>query len=161
LFQIERWDHSDVFYAARTWLNQHGWDTSVYNDTTAGGANRRKELYDMIKPVCEDFYHVKRHQIGIYPDDRAVMAYNGAMYAASFHNLTNLMHTGTDVIVVEKQGTVIKMMPFTVNTGVAFIQSRGFVSEYGIALARLVNRDYQAGKDYIAIPDSDYICRTV
>jgi hypothetical protein len=81
LFQTERWDHSDVFYAARTWLNQHGWDTSVYNDNTTGGARRRKDLYDMIKPVCEDFYHVKRHQIGIYPEDRAMMAYGGVTYA--------------------------------------------------------------------------------
>jgi hypothetical protein len=149
LLQTYRWDHSDVFYAARTWLNKHGWDTSVYNDNVAGGSNRRKELYDMIKPVCEDYFHVKRHQIGIYPEDRAVLAYNGVMYAASFDNLQRLMYSGTDVIPVEKQGTVIKMMPFTVNTGVAFIQSQGFISEYGIALARLGNQDFEAGEEYL------------
>ena len=82
LLQTERWDHSDVFYTVRTWLNQHGWDASVYNDNTVGGSARRKKLYDMIKPVCEDYYGVKRHQIGIYPEDRAVMAYGGRMYAA-------------------------------------------------------------------------------
>ena len=65
----------------RTWLNQHGWDTSVYNDNTTGGTSRRKELYEMIRPVCEKTYGVKRHQIGIYPEDRAVMAYGGVMYA--------------------------------------------------------------------------------
>ena len=148
LLQTYRWDHSDVFYAARTHLNQHDWDTSIYNDTTAGGANRRKELYDMIRPVCEDFYHVKRHQIGIYPEDRAVMAYNGVMYAVSFDNLRWLMTEGTDVIAVEKQGTVIKMMPFTENAGVAFIQSQGFISEYGIALARLAGKDSEAAYEY-------------
>ena len=148
LFQVERWDHSDVFYAARTWLNQHGWDTSVYNDNISGGATRRKDFYDMIKDVCENYYHVKRHQIGIYPEDRAVLAYGGRMYAASFDNLRMLMGTGTDVIIVEKQGTVVKMMPFTENAGVAFIQSQGFVSEYGIALARLANRDYDTSDEY-------------
>lgn len=137
-------------YAARTWLNQHGWDTSVYNDNTTGGSARRKDLYDMIKPVCEDFYHVKRHQIGIYPDDRAVMAYNGIMYASSFDNLENLMYRGTDVVCVEKQGTVIKMMPFTRYNGIAFIQSQGFLSEYGIALARLANGDWEAERDYLS-----------
>jgi hypothetical protein len=149
LFQTERWDHSDVFYAARTWLNQHGWDTSIYNDNTTGGASRRKELYEMIRTVCEKTYGVKRHQIGIYPEDRAVMAYGGVMYAASFDNLENLMYRGTDVTCVEKQGTVIKMMPFTRNNGVAFIQSQGFISEYGIALARLSNGDNEARKDYL------------
>lgn len=148
LLQTERWDHSDVFYAARTWLNQHGWDTSVYNDTTTGGKDRRKDLYDMIQDVCEKFYGVHRHQIGIYPEERAVMAYGGRLYAAGFDNLRGLMLKGTDVICVEKQGTVIKMMPFTENNGIAFIQSQGFISEYGIALARLTNRDREASNEY-------------
>ena len=155
LFQTQRWDHSDVFYAVRTWLNQHNWDTSVYNDNTTGGTKRRKDLYDMIKPVCEDFYHVKRHQIGIYPEDRAVMAYGGVMYTVSFDNLENLMYHGTDVICVEKQGTVIKMVPFTRNNGVAFIQSQGFISEYGVALARLANRDLEAETDYLDLDNHD------
>src|SRR5829696_1017594 len=143
LFQIEPWDHSDVFYAARTLLNQHGWDTSVYNDNTAGGAKRRKDFYGKIKDVCEGFYHVKRHQIGIFPEDRAVMAYGGNTYAVGFEDLKDLMYVGTDVIGVEKQGTVLKMTPFTRDNGIAFIQSQGFVSEYGIALARLTNGDYE------------------
>ena len=36
-FVTNRWDHSDIFHQTRTWLNQHGWDTSVYNDDVAGG----------------------------------------------------------------------------------------------------------------------------
>ena len=58
LFQTERWDHSDVFYAIRTHLNRLGYDTSVYNDNTEKGTKRRKTLYDMIKPVCEDYFKV-------------------------------------------------------------------------------------------------------
>ena len=103
----------------------------------------------MIKGVCENFYGIKRHQIGIYPEERAVMAYGGVMYAVGFDNLENLMYRGTDVICVEKQGTVIKMVPFTRNNGVAFIQSQGFLSEYGVALGRLANRDLEAENDYL------------
>ena len=44
LFQTQKWDHSDVFYAARTWLNQHGWNTSVYNDNTAGRRRKTKKV---------------------------------------------------------------------------------------------------------------------
>jgi len=148
LFQTERWDHSDVFYAIRTYLNRQGYDTSVYNDNVSKGAERRKGIYDMIKPVCEDFYKVKRHQIGIYPEDRAVMAFSGRVYAASFDNLRTLMSNGTDIIVVEKQGTVVKMVPFTKNIGLAFIQSQGFVSEYGVALAQLCNKQSESAYDY-------------
>ena len=67
-FVTGRWDHSDVFYQGRTWLNHHGWDTSVYADTAGGGSDRRKAFYDKIKDVCESYYGVKRHQIAIYPD---------------------------------------------------------------------------------------------
>jgi hypothetical protein len=73
------YDHSDVFYKSRTHLNQHDWDTSVYNDNVAGGSARRKDFYDKIKGVCEKNYGVKRHQIGIFPEDRAVMAFNGRL----------------------------------------------------------------------------------
>jgi len=146
LFQTERWDHSDVFYTGRTHLNRLGWDTSVYNDNVAGGADRRKLFYGKIKSVCEDHFGVKRHQIGIYPEDRAVMAFNGRSYSVGFDELRTLMGYGTDVLVVEKQGTVIKMVPFTSNIGIAFIQSQGFVSEYGTALASLCNGGGKHGK---------------
>ena len=148
LFETERWDHSDVFYAIRTHLNQHGYNTSAYNDNVRGGSDRRKSLYDMIKPVCEDYYHIKRHQIGIYPEDRAIMAFRGRVHSVGFNDLRALMRNGTDVIVVEKQGTVIKMVPFTSNIGIAFIQSQGFVSEYGTALAALCTGDVNTAFDY-------------
>ena len=57
---------------------------------------------------CEGYHHVKRHKIGIFPEDRAVMAFNGRYYSVGFENLKSLMHYGTDVIVVEKAGTVLK-----------------------------------------------------
>jgi hypothetical protein len=132
LLLIERWDHSDVFYEVRTRLSQQGYDVSVY-----GNADRRKDFYALIKPVCEDDFKVKRHSIGIFPKDRAIMACHGNIYAVNFNNLRMLMSSGTDVIVVEKEGTVIKMLPFTKSNGIAFIQAEGFVTEYGIALARI------------------------
>ncbi len=91
----------------------------------------------MIKPVCESDFKVKRHQLGIFPKDRAVMAFQGEIYSVNFDNLRNLMVRGTDIIIVEKQGTVIKLLPFTESNGIAFIQAEGFVTEYGIALGRL------------------------
>ena len=59
-----------------------------------------------------------------------------------------MLDVGTEVIVVEKAGTVLKMVPYTKGLGIAFIQSQGFVSEYGIALAQLANGDYQAANNF-------------
>lgn len=58
----------------------------------------------MIRETCEDYYEVKRHQIGIVPEDGAIIAFGGKVYAASFDNLRTLMLNGTEVIVVEKKG---------------------------------------------------------
>ncbi len=134
LILVERWDHSDVFYEARKRFDERGYDVNIYGDDP----QRRKKFYAKIKQVCEDDFNVKRHQIGIFPQDRAQMAFKGRIYSVGFENIRQLMHNGIVVIVVEKEGTVIKMVPFTESLGVAFIQSQGFVSEYGIALARIV-----------------------
>ena len=147
-FVTNRWDSSDVFYTIRTHLNQQGWNTSVYTDAASGGSKRRKGLYSMIQDVCENNFRVKRHQIGIYPADRATMASNGKYYTVDYDSISNLMWRGTDIIVVEKFGTVVKMVPFTQSNGIAFIESQGFVSEYGIALARLCNGQKQVSNDY-------------
>jgi hypothetical protein len=138
-------------------LNRLGWDTSVYTDSVVGGSKRRKEIYAMIPDVCENYYGVKRHQIGIYPADRATIAFNGKYYTVDFNGIRNLMWIGTDIIVVEKFGTVVKLIPFTKNNGIAFIESQGFVSEYGIALARLCNGQEQVSKDYTSNYVSKYI----
>jgi hypothetical protein len=162
LLTVERWDHSDVFYYARTHLNQLGWDTSVYNDNTEGGSVRRKRFYGKIKDICENYHGKKRHEIGIYPDDRAVMTFSGQQYTVGFDSLRSLMSRGTDVVFVEKQGTVIKMLPFAEKVGLAFIDSQGFGSEYGVALARLSDQQIEAARSYTRDNSGKYytpICR--
>ena len=76
------------------------------------------------------------------------MAFDGKYYSVGFENLRHLMHNGTDVIVVEKARTVAKMVPFTKNVGIAFIQSQGFVSEYGVALVALCNQQRETAQHY-------------
>jgi hypothetical protein len=39
------------------------------------------------------------------------MAFNGKYYTVDFDSIRNLMRIGTDIIVVEKFGTVIKITP--------------------------------------------------
>lgn len=128
----------------------------MYNDNNVGGSKRRKKLYEMIKPICEKFYDVKRHEIGIFPDDRAVMTFKDGQYAVSFNALRRLMGNGTDVVFVEKQGTVMKMSIFAKKVGLAFIDSQGFGSENGIALAMLFDQQKQAAQDYTMTEDRYY-----
>jgi hypothetical protein len=151
LLTWERWNHSKVFYDSRTWLNQHNWDTTIYNDQGIG--RKRKDFYSKIKTVCENFYRVKRHEIGIFPNDRATMTFNGTEYSVSYHSIRNLMSHGTDVVFVEKQSTVTLLSPYTEPVGIAFIDSEGFGSEYGIALARICNVQKEAAAIYNKFKD--------
>ena len=149
LLQWQRWNHSKVFYDSRTHLNRNGWDTSVYSDTAIGGKERRSEFYSKIKDVCEGFYGKKRHEIGIFPNDRATMTFRGQAYGVSFDSLRRLMPNGTDVVFVEKQSTVTLMSPYTERVGISFIDSEGFGSEYGVALARLCDQQKKVAESYI------------
>ena len=45
------------------------------------------------------------------------------------------MGLGTDVVVIEKEGPTMKLIPHTKNVWIALIESQGFLVEYAIALA--------------------------
>jgi hypothetical protein len=50
------------------------------------------------------------------------------------------MHHGTEVLVVEKAGTVLKMVPYTENRGLAFIQPQGSWSQEAYRKSNLGTR---------------------
>jgi hypothetical protein len=127
-----RWDLSDCFYQTRKTLDAMGYDVSKMDE-------RRKLIHGHVKDWC-DRQEIKRHNIGIFPADRAVMAFQGRLYSISFENYKILADLGVDVVLVEKEGTVNKLVPFTTELGIAFVQSEGFVAEYGEMLAEEIHR---------------------
>jgi hypothetical protein len=106
-------------------LSRKGYDVS-----TLGEEEVRGKLYSYIKEYSEKL-GIKRHGIGIFAADRAVMAYQGETYSVSFENYKRLARLGVDVICIEKEGIVEKLAPFTEGVGIVLVQSQGFVSEYG------------------------------
>ena len=64
------------------------------------------------------------------------MAFQGRTYSVSYENYKSLAHLGVDVVCVEKEGIVDKLVPFTRGFGIALVQSQGFLSEYGQMLAQ-------------------------
>lgn len=123
-----RWDQSDVFYNTRKKLDAMGYDVTKLSDKRKIINQHIKNFYDRIG--------VKRHEVGIFAADRAVMAFQGELYSVSFENYKQLANLGVDIVLIEKEGTVDKLVPFTTGFGVALVQSEGFVSEYGVMLAQ-------------------------
>jgi hypothetical protein len=145
--KTHRMDHSDIFYTMRTMLYRQGYDVSSLDK-----GETRKEHYAYIKEYCEDVLGIKRHQIGIFAADRAVMAFQGETYSVSYENCKDLARNGVDIICIEKEGIVEKLIPFTEDVGIALIQSQGFVSEYGIMLATEAKR---TGANVMILTDFD------
>ena len=129
---VDRWNLSNFFYLERKELDARGYDTSPFNDTKTGW---RKRIYARVRVICEKELGIKRHEAGIFPADRAVMAFQGQLYSVSFYNIKYLKNHGPDVIFIEKEGIVEKLVPFTTDLGIALVHSKGFYSEYAEMLA--------------------------
>ena len=105
-------------------------------------------MQELVRDVCDIAFGIKRHQIGLMPKERAAMAFKGSLYAVSFDNLRRLMGLGTDVVVIEKEGPTMKLIPHTKNVWIALIESQGFLVEYAIALAELCNGNWATAQTY-------------
>jgi hypothetical protein len=134
LITRDRWNLSDCFYETRNRLDAMGYDTSPLNDQ-----DKRKKIHNMVREICEKDLGVKRHEIGIFASDRAQLAFQGHIYNVNLENIPMLQDLGTHVILVEKEGIVDKLVPFTKNAGIALLQSTGFSSEYAVELANAAN----------------------
>ncbi|MGA9942791.1 MAG: hypothetical protein WBP88_12420 [Nitrososphaeraceae archaeon] len=143
-----RWDLSDIFYNARKRLDAEGYDVRPLNDEKT---KMRKKLYHYVKEYC-DTLGIKRHDIGIFAADRAVLYFQGREYSVNFENYQQLADLGTDIICVEKEGTAVKSEPYTRALGVALLQSQGFIAEYGKMLSEAAAKK---GAHVIILTDFD------
>jgi hypothetical protein len=133
---IDRWNLSNFFYPTRLDLENEGYDTTPLNDAKS---DWRRRIYAQVRVICEKELGIKRHDAGIFPADRAVMAFQGKLYSISYDSIEYLKKNGPDVILIEKEGIVEKLVPFTTELGIALIHSQGFYSEYAEMLANEVN----------------------
>jgi hypothetical protein len=98
LVDSDRWELSDIFYNLRLILDERGYNTKLINDPK----HRKKIQANMVTEVC-DKLGIYRHDIGIFPADRAQMAFQGNTCSVSFESLNWLCSYRTDVIFIEKE----------------------------------------------------------
>lgn len=96
----------------------------------------RNKIHTYVKDYC-DSRGIKRHEIGIFTADRALLAYRGALHSVGFDQIIGLAELGTDIICIEKKNVVDRLARFTSNFGIALVQSQGFMSEYGQMLVQV------------------------
>lgn len=124
------WTQSDVFYAARKILvNEYG-----YKDDEID----REDLTSKIREECAKL-NVTREQIGIVAADRAQLYFKKRWYDVGLDELHTLVEYGTDMLIIEKEGTAIQMSSYSNNKRIALLNTRGFAVEYASDLARLAS----------------------
>lgn len=124
------WTQSDVFYAARKILvNEYG-----YKDDEID----REDLTNKIREECAKL-GVTREQIGIVAADRAQLYFNKRWHDVGLDELDTLVEYGTDMLIIEKEGTIIQISSYSNSKRIALLNTRGFAVEYAAKLAKLAS----------------------
>src|SRR6266487_4689491 len=126
----DRWTQSTVFYRLRPMLLESGYSAEEIG-------KKRQYITKIIRPVCEEFLGVKREEIGIFAADRAQLYFKGIWHEVGFDYLERLMHMGTDLLIIEKEGVAQVLTPFADKKGIALLNTRGFLTEYASKLSEL------------------------
>jgi hypothetical protein len=140
LKEIGRWTQSTVFYHLRPRLIQKGMNVN------------RDYITKQIRPVCNQYFGKKRHELGIIASERAQLYSKGDSLGVGFDQLENLMEKGTDLLVIEKEGVADVLAPFAKQKGIAILNTRGFLTEYATDLSELAE---SKGCNIVTLTDLD------
>lgn len=124
LLEKGEWTMSTVFYTLRKLL--------IEKRIPVGG---REYITGEIKKVCKELGY-KRHQLGIIAAERAQLYFKGEFRGVNLDDIPNLAKMGTDLIIIEKEGAVKALGPFADKYGIALLNTRGFLTEYAIDVAK-------------------------
>jgi hypothetical protein len=125
LIHTDRWTQSTVYYRLRPQLIKKGIDV------------QRKYITSQIRRACEKTLGKTRAELGIVAADRAQLYFRGQWYDVGLDELDQLMHLGTDMLIIEKEGVAEVLSPFADKMGIALLNTRGFLTEYATMLSSL------------------------
>jgi hypothetical protein len=91
---------------------------------------KRSTFYKYIKDLCDEV-GVTRASIGIITGARADLYFDGKWYSVSFDSIEELASKGTDIVFIEKQGVPEMLKEGADKYGVAMVNTRGKLTEYG------------------------------
>src|SRR5215471_14911052 len=77
-----------------------------------------------------------RESLGIFAGVRASLYFQGDWTSVSFDNISRLAEKGTDMLFIEKEGVPEILTEYADRYGVAMVNTRGYLVEYGKDLMR-------------------------
>jgi len=104
-----------------------------------------------VKQLCEA-RGVTRESIGIFAGVRAELYFNGHWTSVSFDSVKRLAEKGTDIVFVEKEGIPDVLASWADKYGIAMVNTRGHLTEYG---KDLMNAAKESGAYVVIMTDYD------
>jgi hypothetical protein len=114
----QKWTRSTVWYLFQPIMEKFG--IEVNRDTVTG------YISDLCKAAG-----VTRESLGIFAGARAELYFNGVWSSVSFDKISKLAEKGTDIVCIEKQGVPEVLTEWADKYGIALLNSRGDLTEYG------------------------------
>jgi hypothetical protein len=153
LIQSYPWPTTKPYYNLRKLLDHLGYDIDErypIGHKLAGSvilADRRPYIQGkMLTDVCEKEFGMKRHELGIFVDERTQFVYRGQSQSVGFYDIDSLINKGTDFILCEKAYAVKTLTPFALPFGIALLECGGNFVEYARMLCeKAVKRGCNVG----------------
>jgi hypothetical protein len=100
-------------------------------------AERRKYIQGkMLTEICEQEFGMKRHELGIFVDERTQFVYRGFSQSVGFYDINSLIDKGTDFILCEKAYAVKTLTPLAEPYGIVLMECGGNFVEYATMLCK-------------------------
>ena len=90
----------------------------------------RAYIKRLVKEICEAA-GISRESLGIFAGVRAELYFDGQWTSVSFDRVKGLAEKGTDIIFVEKEGITEVLTDLADKYGIAMVNTRGHLTEYG------------------------------
>lgn len=137
--KLQKWTQSTVWYLFQPIMEKFG--IEVNRDTITG----------YIRVLCKAA-GVTRESLGIYAGARAELYFDGMWSSVSFGKISKLAEKGTDIVCIEKQGVPEVVTEWADKYGIALLNSRGHLTEYGKDLMEVARR---SGAHVVIMVDFD------
>ncbi len=122
---------------------------SVLED--AGKSCTRGYVKRLVKDLCE-LKDTTREALGIFAGVRAELYFDGNWTSVSFDRIHELASKGTDIIFIEKEGVPEMLTEYADKYGIAMVNTRGHITEYG---KDLMHAAKQSGAHVVILTDYD------
>jgi hypothetical protein len=139
MFRLQKWTQSTVWYLFQPVMEKFG--IEVNRDTITG----------YIRDLCKAA-GVTRESLGIFAGARAELYFDGVWSSVSFGKISKLAEKGTDIVCIEKQGVPEVLAEWADKYGIALLNSRGHLTEYGKDLLEAARR---SGAPVVIMVDLD------